>query len=267
MNMPGPMQLRVLRAMTVGLDSVTGLQVSLNADEDDVRRALAQLVDSGLVGHAGTDAGAGFSPTKSGAELGRTDGLLDVSTGKFGSTSLNVSFRVGHTPAEPTWTEVGNVVAQAWSVARTARTDETKLRDETLLISDEERESAVQGLSTAYGEGRMTLEEHDRRTDLVLHAKNRGDLDHVFSDLPDTPPTDGTAAPWITRKVVFGVVALLTVPFLLLAVLMMTAENGGLGGVGLGAGLLVVLLPGLLALGWWAFGGHEQGERHTRWQP
>lgn len=47
--MTDSLETRVLRAMTVGLDSALGLRISLNADETAVAVALAELVAAGLV--------------------------------------------------------------------------------------------------------------------------------------------------------------------------------------------------------------------------
>jgi hypothetical protein len=48
-RMTDSLETRVLRAMTVGLDSVLGIRISLNADETAVAAVLAELVATGLV--------------------------------------------------------------------------------------------------------------------------------------------------------------------------------------------------------------------------
>ena len=45
--MEDSLETRVLRAMTVGLDSALGIRISLNADELAVAAALAELDESG----------------------------------------------------------------------------------------------------------------------------------------------------------------------------------------------------------------------------
>lgn len=47
--MTDSLETRVLRAMTMGLDSVLGIRISLNADETAVAIALAELEATGLV--------------------------------------------------------------------------------------------------------------------------------------------------------------------------------------------------------------------------
>jgi hypothetical protein len=125
-----------------------------------------------------------------------------------------------------------------------------------MLIGDQDRDAALHALAAAYGEGRLTQEEHDRRTDATLHARTRADLDAVCSDLS----AGESAVRWTrtARRTAFMVVTLVSVPLLLLAVLLIS--GGQARGGALGLGLLAVLVPGLLALWSWAYrhGPHLQ---------
>ncbi len=51
-------------------------------------------------------------------------------------------------------------------------------------ISDEERDEALHGLRTALEEGRLSLDEHETRSEEALHAVTNTDLVPLFEDLP-----------------------------------------------------------------------------------
>ena len=63
-----------------------------------------------------------------------------------------------------------------------------------LRASDADREQVTTVLSTAYAEGRLTLEEHEERLDQVLQAKTFDDLIPITQDLvvitPSVPAAD-----------------------------------------------------------------------------
>lgn len=54
--------------------------------------------------------------------------------------------------------------------------------------SDADREQALTRLHQAVGTGALGLEEFTSRSDLVLRASTRGQLDEVLADLPGPPP-------------------------------------------------------------------------------
>lgn len=51
-------------------------------------------------------------------------------------------------------------------------------------ISDQERNRAMSALGEALGEGRLNMEEFDRRCDLITQSETRRDLEAAFIDLP-----------------------------------------------------------------------------------
>ena len=51
-------------------------------------------------------------------------------------------------------------------------------------ISDQERNRAMSALGEALGEGRLKMEEFDRRCDLITQSETRRDLEAAFIDLP-----------------------------------------------------------------------------------
>jgi hypothetical protein len=59
-----------------------------------------------------------------------------------------------------------------------------------LRVSDSERQAAVDRLRLAHDEGRLDLEEYDRRLAAAYSSVTYGDLDRLFLDLPAA----GTAA-------------------------------------------------------------------------
>lgn len=70
-----------------------------------------------------------------------------------------------------------------------------------IRVSDAERDAAVERLSAATGDGRLTLEEFSQRMDLATAARVRGDLDRLVADLPADTATarsdvaSGTSGP------------------------------------------------------------------------
>jgi uncharacterized protein DUF1707/cell wall-active antibiotic response 4TMS protein YvqF len=69
--------------------------------------------------------------------------------------------------------------------------------DAAIRASDAEREQAVERLSGAAGEGRLTLEELADRVEAASTARTRGELDAVLRDLPVPagPPAPAPAGP------------------------------------------------------------------------
>ena len=54
----------------------------------------------------------------------------------------------------------------------------------TMRAADADRDRAVEYLSTAYSEGRLSKEEYDTRLDRALAARTYADLDQLVADLP-----------------------------------------------------------------------------------
>ena len=53
-----------------------------------------------------------------------------------------------------------------------------------MRVSDSERQAAVDRLRLAHDEGRLDLDEYDRRLAAAYASKTYGDLDQLFLDLP-----------------------------------------------------------------------------------
>lgn len=117
-------------------------------------------------------------------------------------------------------------------------------RDAT-LASDADRDHATQLIAQAYATGRISAEEHDQRAGHALRARTIGELDDVLHGLGGfVRPVTAHAF----RKVLFWLVAVPTMPLLLVGVLFVLGGSD-LGDRVFGIILLLVLGPGLLALG------------------
>jgi len=57
-----------------------------------------------------------------------------------------------------------------------------------LRVGDTEREAVAAELREHYAQGRLTLEDFQRRLDASFAAKTRADLDHIIQDLPHALP-------------------------------------------------------------------------------
>jgi hypothetical protein len=69
-----------------------------------------------------------------------------------------------------------------------------------LRASDADREQVATVLSTAYAEGRLTLEEHDERIDQLMAAKTFDDLIPITRDLVTVGTSTPVPAPQVTSR-------------------------------------------------------------------
>jgi Domain of unknown function (DUF1707) len=58
-----------------------------------------------------------------------------------------------------------------------------------LRVGDSEREAVAAELREHYAQGRLTIEDFQRRLDAALSARTRGDLDILIRDLPHAMPS------------------------------------------------------------------------------
>src|SRR6516165_11552189 len=61
-----------------------------------------------------------------------------------------------------------------------------------IRASDAERDATVERLSSATGDGRLTLEEFSQRMEQASSARTRAELDRLVADLPADAATAGT---------------------------------------------------------------------------
>lgn len=246
---------RVLQAVDAGMTSVVGLAVALNTDVPSVRGALDTLVAGGLLSlpDASNDE---VALTAAGAKVIRTPGAKQVETGRFGSTTVT-SFRFSTSRSTPgdEWADAGRLVSEAWTTAQTARKTESSRRRGRLRVGDVERDTALQSLHHAFGDGRLSQEELDARTGTALRATTRAELDSVLHDLPtEQRPRSRHRG---LQRTLAGVLAILCTPVLLLGALIATDRHSQDNWVGVL--ILVAVVPLMGASAWWAFHG---GPRH-----
>ena len=72
------------------------------------------------------------------------------------------------------------------------------MTDESIRLSDAEREAAAADLGEHFAEGRLTADEHADRLEQVWAAKTRGEVAPIFRDLPS--PYAAVSAPIPARE-------------------------------------------------------------------
>jgi hypothetical protein len=77
------------------------------------------------------------------------------------------------------------------------------MTDQTIRLSDAEREAAAADLGEHFAQGRLTADEHAERLEQVWAAKTRGEIAPIFRDLPSpyaavasAPPSAGDDHYW-----------------------------------------------------------------------
>jgi Domain of unknown function (DUF1707) len=70
----------------------------------------------------------------------------------------------------------------------TQATEDVMASTGDIRVGDAEREAVAAELREHYAQGRLTLEDFQRRLDASLTATTRRDLDELISDLPHTMP-------------------------------------------------------------------------------
>lgn len=133
-------------------------------------------------------------------------------------------------------------------------------RRDAVLASDVEREKVCEVLNAAFGDGRLTSVELDERTNRALAARTHGDLSRVTHGLGAmghpalwASAPDGTDR--VGHRVVFWVVAFFTAPFVFFGSMLLLFGSDG-GDRVAGIVMLVLFLPGLIALHRWAYPRH-----------
>lgn len=241
---------RVMQAVDGGMTSVVGLAVALNADVPSVRGAVDALVAGGLLRLA--EAPDEVALTEAGAKVTRTPGRMHVNMGRFGATTVT-SFQFGMSRSTPgdEWADVGRLASEVWTTAQTARKTESSHRRGRLRVGDVERDAALQSLHHAFGDGRLSQEELDSRTDTALRATTRAELDSVLHDLPtEEHARSGQRA---LQRTLAGVLAILCLPILVLGALIATAGHSQDNWVGVL--IILAVVPVMGASAWWALRG------------
>ena len=147
----------------------------------------------------------------------------------------------------------GDELAHQWFAARAHAGAEAEAERDARLASDAERERVCEQLNGAYGEGRLTSTELEERTTRALSARTHGELEDVLAGLAG-PGSPVLGNPRVQRglaaRLVFWVVAFFTSPFVFFGT-MLLVFGSDLGDRIVGIVLLVLFLPGLIALYRW----------------
>jgi len=69
------------------------------------------------------------------------------------------------------------------------------MTDQTIRLSDSEREAAAADLGEHFAQGRLTAEEHGERLERIWGAKTRGEIAPIFRDLPSAYSSVAAAPP------------------------------------------------------------------------
>jgi Domain of unknown function (DUF1707) len=72
------------------------------------------------------------------------------------------------------------------------------MADQSIRISDAEREAAAADLGEHFAQGRLTADEHAERLEQVWGAKTRGEIAPIFRDLP-SPYAAVASSPMVSR--------------------------------------------------------------------
>lgn len=176
----------------------------------------------------------------------------------------------------PQLQDLARLLQDTWASSRLQRRSASdRATDERarLLAADRDREEVARRLAEAYAQGRLTSEELDQRTSAALAARTYGDLDATLEGLgtgrpypgqpfptgPYPEPAYGVVGPPAVatvgatlRKVAFWVVLVVASPFLALGGLLLGLGDDLMSRL-YGVVVLLVTLPGVLALRRWAW--------------
>ncbi len=227
----GESDLRVLAEVEPSGASVAAVAERLGQPEESVRACVVRLVQADLLRALADDQ---VAPTS------RGEMVLD---------QVRQPGRVSSAPAVPVDLAAVARLVSGWWPSPAQRTAAEDAELDGLLASDEERDAVVRRLADAFTQGRISSAELDDRTGRALAAHTLGDLDDVLTGLGGL--ARGPAGHPV-RKVAFGAVAFCCSPFVLVGALFL-AFGEDAGDRVFGLVLLVLLLPGLLALWRWAW--------------
>lgn len=222
------LELLVLAAIAPGGTSVGNLAVGLDQPPATVETAVARLAEGGLV-EPGGDV---VTLTESGRLV--ADRLRESWPATVSGPLTTIDFAPVARFVESLLPDTG------------ARQAEERAARGRLLAADEDRNAAVNLLSDAYAQGRLSSAELEQRTGQALAARTYGELDAVLEGL-QRPVRNHPV-----RKGVFWGVGVLSSPFVLMGTLLFLFGTDT-GDHVAGLVFLVLLLPGLFALRRWAW--------------
>lgn len=211
--------------------TITRIARQIGEPAEAVDAAVVRLVQAGLVQRGGDWVRL--------SEQGR------VIVARLPSTTAANTRQVASTDAG----EVPPSIDSLWSAYVEHRAAARGRARNKLLAADEDRDAASQLLADAFAQGRLSSSEFEARTGRALSATTYGELDDVLQGLGGLQRPAGSHP---VRKGVFGVVALVSSPFLLVGTALLLGGSDTDDRIS-GVVLLILFLPGLLALWRWAW--------------
>ena len=221
----------VLTAVPPEGSTITALAEQVGRPAETVRAAVLWLADAGWVEATG-------------------DSVALTSTGRMAAAAVRGSWTplAAGLASTVDLGEVTRFFGSLWPEDPARAAAEQAERD-TLLASDADRDGAVNQLSEAFSQGRLSQAELEQRTSTALSARTYGELDDVLQGLGGMQ-REVRSHP--VKQAVFWVVGAISSPFVLVGALFL-AFGTDLGDRFFGLVVLVLLLPGLLALRRWAW--------------
>ena len=221
----------VLTAVPPEGSTITALAEQVGRPAETVRAAVLWLADAGWVEATG-------------------DSVALTSTGRMAAAQVRGSWTplAAGLASTVDLGEVTRFFGSLWPEDPARAAAEEAVRD-TLLASDADRDGAVNQLSEAFSQGRLSQAELEQRTSTALSARTYGELDDVLQGLGGMQ-REVRSHP--VKQAVFWVVGTISSPFVLVGSLFL-AFGTDLGDRFFGLVVLVLLLPGLLALRRWAW--------------
>ena len=229
----GEIELLVLATVEPEGSRTDAIAERLGQSDETVRAAVVRLVQADLL--QGSGDGVTLTPR------GRL-AAANVHESRLSSAGTGVQV-----PAIDL-NDMARIVSTWWPVDPGSAAADDAAQD-ALLASDADRDLVVRQLADAFAEGRLSSTELEQRTGSALAARSYGELDDVLQGLGGLQRQVKSHP---VRRAVFGVVAFLSSPFVMVGGLFLAFGNDVDDHV-FGLVLLVLLLPGLVALWRWAW--------------
>jgi hypothetical protein len=161
------LDLRILDALAQGATTPAEVATALGQSESAIDGSIRWAVGQGYVTAAQTPDGIALRLTPPGSTVANMRrGIVGLGTGQGGVTDLVAQ------------------ISQGWAEGQSEAAQQDRAAQAHLLVSDGERDAAVETLSRSYDESRIDLAELERRTGVALSARTRGDLAQALENLP-----------------------------------------------------------------------------------
>jgi hypothetical protein len=177
-----PFVLRVLGALTSGVESATSVAERIGANSQDVSTLLEQGAREGLVTRLDLAGTPIYQLTPKGLEVVGVAQGVESAVDDHGHVDLGAAARM---------------VMEQYQAAKHVATEEAVHDQASWPTDDATRDRVSEALDDAFARGALTKDQLDERTDRALTATTMGEVRAAGEgviDLPPAPPTD-VAAP------------------------------------------------------------------------